>query len=98
MAYENDCVSATQVSDPIRGWATRVRSWVHARRIKNARKKEIERLLAGDERMLKDAGVTRSELVRALGHNPRELPNIADFAGYRVPYIAMKSSTKKIHS
>ena len=64
-------------------WQSRFRSWFLARRKRNARNREIRKLLGGDEKWLKDIGVSRVQLVGELGYDPRELPSLAGAVEYR---------------
>lgn len=69
------------------GWIGKFRSWALARCKKNERKQIIKGLLAYDERRLKDFGLSRSELVLELGHDPYALPEFYRWRAGVMPYF-----------
>ena len=76
-------------------WGSRFRSWLLARRKRNARKREIYKLLSCDEKWLKDIGVSRVQLVGELGYDPRELPSLAGDGEYRFMHPSHSHNSRR---
>lgn len=66
-------------------WTGKIASWLRARIEKHARKQDILHLLAHNDRLLDDMGVSRPELVSELGYDPGELPGLYRLGTYRMP-------------
>lgn len=79
-------------------WMSVVVSIFHRWHEKNARKQDIKRLLASDERFLDDIGLQRTELVSELGYDPHEVPPMYGASVYPNPYIGYQSTIKKNHA
>ncbi|WP_108882106.1 DUF1127 domain-containing protein [Anderseniella sp. Alg231-50] len=62
-------------------------SWLHARREKYAKNRDILQILSHDARLLNDIGFSREQLVGELGYDPCELPELFSGGGYRTPRL-----------
>ena len=74
MEYQTHSLQNHNSISWVNEWTTEIVSWFHERREKNIRNRAIRLLLTRDERLLNDIGVSRSELVGELGHDPGEMP------------------------
>lgn len=87
MAHKTDDLCSTgSISLPDK-WIGAIGSWFHARREKHIRNRDILEILSYDERLLKDMGFSRAQLVEELGYDPHETPELFASGNYRIPRL-----------
>ena len=87
MAHPTDTAHGTVTLSPAARLVDAIRSWFRKRREKHAKKRLIIKLLSYNERNLEDMGLSRAELVAALGHDPSELSYLFGADRHRLPNI-----------
>lgn len=87
MAYPTNATHRTGTLSPAAGPAHAIRSLFRRWREKRAKKRLIMQLLSYNERNLEDMGLTRADLVDALGHDPSELSFLFGADRHRLPHV-----------
>ena len=64
-----------------------IQSWFRARREKFIRNRDILQLLSYDDRLLKDMGFSRAQLVEELGYDPLQMQELFRAGEYRLPHL-----------
>jgi len=98
MAHETDDLHNTDSISRTDRWTAAIGFWFRARRMKCARNSEILELLSLNERLLKDTGLSRSQLVGELGYDPCELPIPFGAAVYRRPFLSAGHGRNSNHA
>ena len=87
MAHETAGLGSTGSISLTGRWTAEIGSWFRARRERHVRNQYVLHMLSYDERLLEDIGLSRSELVGELGHDPCELPEWFGAKIYRGPHL-----------
>ena len=87
MTYPTNATHRTGTLSPAAGLAQSIRSLFRRWREKSVKKRLIVQLLSYNERNLEDMGLSRAELVDALGHDPSELSYLFGADRHRLPHV-----------
>ena len=68
-------------------WTGRIASWFRAQKEKHANKQTILHLLSYNDRLLRDMGLTRAELIEELGYDPDWSRDLFRAANYHLPHL-----------
>ena len=85
MAHKTDDLCSTDSISLPDKWIGAIGSWFQARRKKQVRNRDILQILSYDERLLRDMGFSRAQLIEELGYDPRESLELFGTENYRIP-------------
>ncbi|MEO9874190.1 MAG: hypothetical protein ABJM26_00950 [Anderseniella sp.] len=86
MAHKTDDLCSTGSTPLQDSWIGTIACWFRAKRDKYEKNQDIIQMLSRDERLLKDIGFSREQLVAELGYDPRQLPELFSGGQYRTPH------------
>lgn len=98
MAQETDGLHSFGSNSSKDRWALAIASGFRTWREERAKKLVIQQLVDQDERILEDIGLSRSKLVRDLGHDPCDLPGHFNAGTYLNPNFQNQCSISQNHA